>query len=48
LPAEVTVIDPQGASNRLRFGDWTAVEGPPGGAWLPQPPPGVECVTGPR
>jgi len=48
LPTEVVVVDPQGATNRLRFTDWTAVDGPPAGVWLPQPPPGVECVAEPR
>jgi hypothetical protein len=48
LPAVVLVVDPQGATNRLQFGDWTAVAGPPDGTWLPEPPPGVACVTEPR
>ena len=44
LPREVVVIDPQGATNRLRFTNWRRAEGPPGGAWLPDAPPGLDCV----
>lgn len=44
LPAEVVVIDPQGAVNRLRFGGWRAAAGPPDGRWLPTPPRGLDCV----
>jgi hypothetical protein len=45
LPEEVTVVDPQGATNRLRFTDWRESDGPPDGAWLPAPPPGLTCIT---
>jgi hypothetical protein len=45
LPAEVRIIDPQGASNRLDFSSWTAVSTPPQGRWLPDPPPGLACVA---
>jgi hypothetical protein len=45
LPDEVVVTDPQGATNRLKFGQWQAVEGPPDGDWLPVPPAGMECVS---
>jgi hypothetical protein len=45
LPDEVVVIDPQGATNRLRFADWYGAVGPPDGSWLPEPPPGLECVS---
>ena len=45
LPDEVVVIDPQGSTNRLRFGAWQPSDGPPDGVWLPQPPPGLECVS---
>ena len=44
LPDEVVVVDPQGATNRLRFTVWRPADGPPGGSWLPEPPPGLECV----
>jgi hypothetical protein len=44
LPAEVVIRDPQGAVNRLRFSAWRRADGPPDGRWLPQAPPGVECV----
>jgi outer membrane lipoprotein-sorting protein len=45
LPAEVVVVDPQGATNRLHFTAWRPTDGPPDGSWLPQPPPGLECVS---
>jgi hypothetical protein len=46
LPVEVVIADPQGAVNRLRFGRWIKAEGPPGpDGWLPEPPPGIECVN---
>lgn len=45
LPAEVVIVDPQGATNRLRFQSWRPVDPPPTGGWLPEPPPGVDCVT---
>jgi hypothetical protein len=45
LPGEVVVIDPQGATNHLRFSAWKAAEGPPSGSWLPQPPAGLDCVS---
>jgi len=45
LPDEVVVTDPQGATNRLKFGEWQAEEGPPDGKWLPVPPAGMECVS---
>jgi len=44
LPDEVVVVDPQGAINRLRFTTWRPVDGPPDGHWLPDPPPGLECI----
>ena len=44
LPDEVVVVDPQGATNHLRFTDWRPVDGPPGGLWLPSPPAGLECI----
>ena len=44
LPEEVVVVDPQGATNRLQFTSWHPVSGPPGDQWLPEPPPGLECV----
>jgi len=44
LPEEVVVIDPQGATNRLRFTSWRPVDGPPDGSWLPEPPPGLACT----
>lgn len=44
LPAEIVIEDPQGAVNRLRFTGWRPADGPPGGAWLPPPPVGIECV----
>lgn len=47
LPLEVTILDPQGAVNRLRFTDWRPSEGPPDNLWLSTPPDGVECVTAP-
>jgi hypothetical protein len=45
LPEELVIIDPQGATNRFRFDGWSATEAPPDGRWLPEPPPGVECVA---
>jgi len=44
LPQEVVVIDPQGATNRLRFTSWRSADGPPGGSWLPDAPPGLACI----
>jgi len=44
LPDEVVVVDPQGATNRLRFTAWRPADGPPDGKWLPEPPPGLECI----
>jgi hypothetical protein len=43
MPAEVVVVDPQGAVNRLRFTGWRSAKAPPGG-WLPEPPAGVSCT----
>jgi hypothetical protein len=45
LPEEVVVVDPQGATNRLRFTSWRPTDGPPSGQWLPEPPPGLECIS---
>jgi hypothetical protein len=45
LPEELVVVDPQGATNHLRFSDWKAVEVPGGGSWLPEPPAGLDCVS---
>ena len=45
LPREVVVIDPQGATNRLVFTNWRSSDGPPGGSWLPDAPPGLDCVA---
>jgi hypothetical protein len=45
LPVSVTIRDPQGAVNALRFTSWSAADEPPSGAWLPAPPEGVECVA---
>lgn len=45
LPASVTIRDPQGALNSLRFTGWISAGEPPDGAWLPAPPEGVECVA---
>ncbi|HSL18064.1 MAG TPA: hypothetical protein VLB51_09175, partial [Methylomirabilota bacterium] len=47
LPAEVVVVDPQGAVNSLRFSGWRPSVQPPDGVWLPLPPPNVECVSDP-
>ena len=47
LPAEVVVVDPQGAVNRLRFSGWRPSEPPSDGGWLPPAPPGIDCVTDP-
>jgi hypothetical protein len=44
LPDEVVVVDPQGATNRLQFTDWRPSDGPDG-SWLPEPPPGLACIT---
>lgn len=46
LPRQVTVLDPQGAVNRLDFRGW-APSAPPEGGWLPGAPPGIECVGEP-
>jgi hypothetical protein len=43
MPAEVVVIDPQGAVNRLRFDSWSYAEAPAGGSWLPGPPDDIDC-----
>jgi hypothetical protein len=43
LPTEVTIVDPQGSVNRLRFEGWTAAKAPP--RWLPDPPVGVDCTA---
>ena len=45
LPDEVVVVDPQGSTNRLQFTAWRPSDGPPDGKWLPEPPPGLECIT---
>lgn len=45
LPRTVTIRDPQGAVNTLRFSRWTPSASPPDGAWLPDRPEGVECTT---
>ena len=45
LPEEVVVVDPQGATNSLTFTSWRPSNGPPDGAWLPQPPAGLECIS---
>lgn len=45
MPARVVVVDVQGAENRLEFHDWRPSQGPPGGLWLPEPPPGVTCAA---
>jgi hypothetical protein len=47
LPREVVVVDPQGATNRLKFTDWRSTGAPPDGSWLPNPPPGLECTDNP-
>jgi len=45
LPRQVTILDPQGATNTFSFDSWKARElGPPKG-WLGQPPPGLNCVS---
>jgi hypothetical protein len=48
LPQEVTVVDPQGATNNLRFTDWQKSDGPADGSWLPAPPPGLDCISDDR
>lgn len=45
LPLEVLIVDPQGATNRLSFTHWTAVEPPDENRWLPSAPAGVDCVS---
>jgi hypothetical protein len=45
LPNEVIVVDPQGSTNHLWFSGWKSVEGPPNGVWLPEPPPGLDCIS---
>lgn len=45
LPRQVTILDPQGASNRLEFEGWRSAEAPPEGSWLPAAPPGVSCSS---
>ncbi len=45
LPLEVTIVDPQGATNRLTFTTWMATDPPSEGRWLPAAPAGLECVT---
>lgn len=48
LPREVSIWDPQGAVNRLKFTDWKAVAEPPDGVWLPRPPDTVDCAADPE
>lgn len=43
MPAEVVVIDPQGAVNRLLFESWRSAQAPAGGSWLPEPPEDIDC-----
>ncbi len=45
LPLEVLIVDPQGATNRLQFTQWTATDPPSEGRWLPSPPSGLECIS---
>ena len=45
LPLEVLIVDPQGATNRLTFTQWTVVDPPSEGFWLPSPPAGLECIA---
>ncbi len=45
LPLEVLIVDPQGATNRLQFSQWTATDPPSDGRWLPSPPAGLECIA---
>jgi hypothetical protein len=45
LPNEVVVVDPQGATNRLRFSAWRPAKGPLDGSWLPKPPTGLVCIA---
>ncbi len=45
LPSEVRITDPQGSVNRLSFSGWTAIPEKERSPWLPEPPPGVPCVT---
>lgn len=45
LPLEVIVVDPQGATNRLQFSGWKPGGNPPAKSWLPDPPPGVDCIS---
>jgi outer membrane lipoprotein-sorting protein len=45
LPAEVVIVDPQGATNRLTFRNWQKSDAPPDGRWLPQPPADLECIA---
>jgi len=47
LPDEISIRDPQGAVNLLKFSDWKKSQAPPDGAWLPAPPANVECSTDP-
>ena len=44
LPAEVVIVDPQGATNRLTFSKWQKSDAPPDGRWLPEPPSDLECI----
>ncbi|MCP4902146.1 MAG: hypothetical protein GY906_34700 [bacterium] len=44
LPADVVIIDPQGATNRLVFTGWKRSK-PPNGGWLPEPPDEIECAA---
>ncbi len=43
LPARVVVTDTQGTVNRLEFEGWAGAGAVPGGNWLPEPPPTVDC-----
>jgi len=45
LPAEVTVVDIQGAVNHLWFTGWAPTADPPGGRWMPKAPEGVTCQS---
>ncbi len=47
LPDEVSIRDPQGAVNLLKFSAWTRSKAPPEGSWIPAAPANVVCSTDP-
>lgn len=45
MPAEVVVLDPQGAVNRFTFRSWHGGDRGPAGGWIPAPPRDIPCTA---